>query len=140
MRADSWAATVSRSGAMPAVSAYWTERGWSELGPVKISSRIDVPRDGGRVAAAGGRVAGVAWDQHTGIELVEISVDGGGWQPARLGRVPNVDTWLDFTDLVFIDPVGTGYSHFVVTAEPVRKQVFAEIDRWLNAFVYQTGG
>ncbi len=24
--------------------------------------------------------------------------------------VPNGDTWLDFTDLVFIDPVGTGYS------------------------------
>ena len=25
-------------------SAYWTERGWSEQGPVKIASRIDVPR------------------------------------------------------------------------------------------------
>ena len=24
--------------------------------------------------------------------------------------VPNNETWLDFTDLVFIDPVGTGYS------------------------------
>jgi carboxypeptidase C (cathepsin A) len=24
--------------------------------------------------------------------------------------VPNAETWLDFTDLVFIDPVGTGYS------------------------------
>jgi hypothetical protein len=22
----------------------------------------------------------------------------------------NPDTWLDFTDLVFVDPVGTGYS------------------------------
>ena len=28
--------------------------------------------------------------------------------PAPL--LPNADTWLDFTDLVFIDPVGTGYS------------------------------
>jgi carboxypeptidase C (cathepsin A) len=28
--------------------------------------------------------------------------------PADL--LPNADTWLDFTDLVFIDPVGTGYS------------------------------
>ena len=26
---------------------------------------------------------------------------------------PNAETWLDFTDLVFIDPVGTGYSHLV---------------------------
>lgn len=27
-----------------------------------------------------------------------------------VGLVPNDGTWLDFTDLVFIDPVGTGYS------------------------------
>ena len=39
--------------------------------------------------------------------------------------VPNADTWLDFTDLVFIDPVGTGYSHFVVTTEAVRKQFWS---------------
>ena len=26
----------------------------------------------------------------------------------------NAETWLDFTDLVFIDPVSTGYSHVVV--------------------------
>ena len=28
---------------------------------------------------------------------------------------PNAETWLDFTDLVYIDPVGTGYSRFVAT-------------------------
>ena len=27
-------------------AAYWTDRGWSERGPIKISSRIDVPRSG----------------------------------------------------------------------------------------------
>ena len=27
--------------------------------------------------------------------------------------LPNAETWLDFTDLVFIDPVGTGYSAIV---------------------------
>ncbi|MCL4766248.1 MAG: peptidase S10 [Hyphomicrobiaceae bacterium] len=31
--------------------------------------------------------------------------------PAPL--LPNAETWLDFTDLVFIDPVGTGYSQIV---------------------------
>ena len=25
-------------------TAYWTTRGWSERGPIKIASRIDVPR------------------------------------------------------------------------------------------------
>ena len=31
-------------------------------------------------------VGGVAWAQHTGIEAVEIALDGGEWQPAELGR------------------------------------------------------
>jgi carboxypeptidase C (cathepsin A) len=38
---------------------------------------------------------------------------------------PNAETWLDFTDLVFIDPVGTGYSRFVATDEDVRKRFFS---------------
>lgn len=34
-----------------------------------------------------------------------------GWMPASPYRlVPNEQTWLDAADLVFIDPVGTGYS------------------------------
>jgi carboxypeptidase C (cathepsin A) len=38
---------------------------------------------------------------------------------------PNAETWLDFTDLVFIDPVGTGYSRFIATGEDVRKRLFS---------------
>ena len=45
---------------------------------------------------------------------------------------PNAETWLDFTDLVFIDPVGTGYSRFVATGEDVRKRFFS-IDGDVNA-------
>ncbi len=32
---------------------------------------------------------------------------------APTALVPNAETWLDFTDLVFIDPPGTGYSRLV---------------------------
>ena len=39
--------------------------------------------------------------------------------------LPNAETWLDFTDLVFIDPVGTGYSRFVATGDDVRKRFFS---------------
>ena len=39
--------------------------------------------------------------------------------------VPNADTWLDFTDLVYVDPVGTGYSRFVATGEGARKRFFS---------------
>jgi carboxypeptidase C (cathepsin A) len=45
---------------------------------------------------------------------------------------PNAETWLDFTDLVFIDPVGTGYSRFVATGEDVRKRLFS-IDGDVNS-------
>jgi carboxypeptidase C (cathepsin A) len=36
---------------------------------------------------------------------------GGPWNSASLSTLEtNAETWLDFTDLVFIDPPGTGYS------------------------------
>jgi carboxypeptidase C (cathepsin A) len=37
------------------------------------------------------------------------------------GVVDNPDTWLDLTDLVFIDPVGTGYSRGVGSSEEIEK-------------------
>jgi DMSO/TMAO reductase YedYZ molybdopterin-dependent catalytic subunit len=85
-------------------TAFWTERGWAERGPVKLASRIDVPRSGGSVAADGGRVAGVAWQQHTGIEAVEVALDGGAWQRAELARVPSVDTWAQWTSTLHTTP------------------------------------
>ena len=38
---------------------------------------------------------------------------------------PNPETWLDFTDLVFIDPVGTGYSRFVSHDGDAQKHFFS---------------
>jgi DMSO/TMAO reductase YedYZ molybdopterin-dependent catalytic subunit len=73
--------------------AYWTGRGWAERAPVKTASRIDVPRDGARLAAGRVAVAGVAWAQHRGIQRIEVRVDGGPWQEARLGAEASIDTW-----------------------------------------------
>jgi len=76
--------------------AYWTPRGWSERGPIKISSRIDVPRDG-RSARPGDLIfGGVAWAQHTGIGKVELRVDRGDWQQAELAPGISVDTWYQW--------------------------------------------
>jgi carboxypeptidase C (cathepsin A) len=36
----------------------------------------------------------------------------------------NPGTWLDFTDLVFIDPVGTGFSHSRVKEEEAKKRFY----------------
>lgn len=81
-----------------AVDAFWTQRGWGELGPVKMASRIDVPASGAMVEAGvdGVVVAGAAWDQHTGIEGVEVAVDGGAWQPAELAGSPTDDAWTQW--------------------------------------------
>jgi hypothetical protein len=38
-------------------------------------------------------IAGIAWAQHTGIERVEVRVDGGSWQEARLAAAISADTW-----------------------------------------------
>jgi molybdenum-dependent oxidoreductase-like protein len=77
------------------VEAYWTARGWAERGPVKIASRIDVPR-GGEVPTGQTTVAGVAWAQHTGISSVEVAVDGGPWEAAEIAATPSVDTWVQW--------------------------------------------
>ena len=37
-------------------------------------------------------VAGIAWAQHTGIDRVEVRVDGGPWQPAELSTEVNPDS------------------------------------------------
>jgi DMSO/TMAO reductase YedYZ molybdopterin-dependent catalytic subunit len=93
--------------------AYWTDRGWSEKGPVKTQSRIDVPRNGSGVEAGRVRVGGSAWAQHTGIERVEYQADGGPWQSAELGAVPGNDTWVQWSGTV---DVGRGDHVLVVRA------------------------
>ena len=72
---------------------YWTPRGWSARGPVKTESRIDVPRSGDRVKIGTVAVAGIAWAQHRGIKAVEVRVDDGPWQAARLAEEPTIDSW-----------------------------------------------
>lgn len=94
-------------------SAYWTDRGWSEKGPVKTESRVEVPRDGADVKAGSVRVGGHAWAQHTGIETVEFRLDGDAWRTAELGRVPGVDTWVQWTGTV---EVGEGSHTLAVRA------------------------
>lgn len=76
-----------------AAQGYWVPRGWSQLGPVKTESRIDVPTGGSSVKAGKVPVAGVAWAQHKGIEAVEARVDRGPWHEATLAAVPGIDTW-----------------------------------------------
>jgi DMSO/TMAO reductase YedYZ molybdopterin-dependent catalytic subunit len=74
-------------------TAYWTDRGWTPRGPIKLSSRIDVPRGGDAVPAGEVIVAGVAWAPHTGISAVEVRIDDDDWQDAELSDPVGIDTW-----------------------------------------------
>lgn len=76
---------------------YWTSRGWSARGPVKLASRIDVPRAGARVDAGPTTIAGVAWHTHVGVSGVEVQIDDGPWQPARLATAISSDTWVQWS-------------------------------------------
>jgi DMSO/TMAO reductase YedYZ molybdopterin-dependent catalytic subunit len=76
-----------------AFNAYWVRMGWSQQGPIKTESRIDVPKaNGGNLTAGRVTVAGVAWAQHTGIAGVEVSVDGT-WYTATMVAQNTIDTW-----------------------------------------------
>ncbi len=75
------------------VQAYWSKLGWSERGPIKTESRIDVPRDGQKVGKGPATFGGVAWAQNRGVKAVEVRIDDGPWQRAQLGAAYSNDTW-----------------------------------------------
>lgn len=77
--------------------AYWTDRGWSDRGPINTMARLEVPRALANVPAGTVAVGGTAWAQHRGITGVEIQVDGGAWAPATLSRELSVDAWRQWS-------------------------------------------
>ncbi|WP_432477592.1 molybdopterin-dependent oxidoreductase [Nocardioides sp. GXQ0305] len=86
------------------IEAYWTGKGWAEQAPVRLASRIDVPRAGDDVPAGEVRVGGVAWQQQVGIERVEVSVDGGSWTAVEIASPPTDDTWVQWAGSVTLEP------------------------------------
>ncbi len=74
----------------------------------------------------GGPGASSAWLQFGAAGPWRLAINADAvTSSAAPDLLPNAETWLDFTDLVFIDPVGTGYSRFVATGEEVRKRFYS---------------
>jgi len=74
----------------------------------------------------GGPGSASAWLQFGNNGPWRLAINAASTTPSESPDVqPNADTWLDFTDLVYIDPVGTGYSRFVASGDDVRKRFFA---------------
>ncbi|MGV7218658.1 S10 family peptidase [Bradyrhizobium sp. UFLA05-112] len=93
----------------------------------------------------GGPGSSSAWLQLGNAGPWRLPINADEITPSTsLEAKPNAETWLDFTDLVFIDPVGTGYSRFVANGEDVRKKFFSvdgdvsalalSIRRWLEKY------
>ncbi len=74
--------------------AYWTERDWDTVAPIKISARIDTPNALDTLKAGEVVIGGVAWAQQKGgVDKIEVRIDGGPWQPAELGPDGGNDYW-----------------------------------------------
>jgi len=91
----------------------------------------------------GGPGMASAWLQMGAVGPWRMRFDPAADGPSADGAlVPNTDTWLDFTDLVFIDPPGTGYSPVLTTDADARRHLWSvggDIDalaetvrRWLD--------
>jgi DMSO/TMAO reductase YedYZ molybdopterin-dependent catalytic subunit len=73
--------------------AYWTQRGYALQASIHTESRIDVPRPLSQIPPGRVAVGGVAWAPHRGISRVQVNVDNGPWQTAKLGAADGTDTW-----------------------------------------------
>jgi carboxypeptidase C (cathepsin A) len=78
------------------------------------------------LAVNGGPGSSTAWLQLGVLGPWHLPMDGAAIAPSSPPLVqPNTDTWLDFTDLVFFDPPGTGFSRIVASGEPPRKKFYS---------------
>ncbi len=77
-------------------------------------------------AMNGGPGSGSAWLNLGLLGPWRLKMDTDAARPsADVTPVANEDTWLDFTDIVFIDPVGTGFSKLLVNNDENRKKYFS---------------
>ncbi len=77
--------------------AYWTQRGWSERGPIKTMARVEVPKSFAKVPAGRVAIGGTAWAQTRGITKVEVQIDNGPWTEAVLSTEASVVTWRQWS-------------------------------------------
>ena len=94
-----------------------------------IAYVLDGPRDPNRpvtFAFNGGPGASSAFLNIGALGPKRIAFGNKGDSPSDPALLrDNPGTWLDFTDLVFIDPVGTGYSRSLMSKDDTNKNFFS---------------
>jgi carboxypeptidase C (cathepsin A) len=77
-------------------------------------------------AINGGPGSASGWLQLGALGPWRLPMDGAAANPSAPPILAdNGETWLDFTDLVFIDPPGTGYSRLLGNLDAARKRYWA---------------
>ncbi len=88
---------------------------------------LDGPRDPNRPITfafnGGPGAASVYLDFALGPKRVQFGAEGDS-PSAPVKLQDNPASWMDFTDLVFIDPVGTGFSRSLTTEEETKKRFY----------------
>jgi carboxypeptidase C (cathepsin A) len=90
---------------------------------------LDGPRDPNRpvtFAFNGGPGAASVYLNLGAIGPKRVQFGAQGDSPSDSARlIDNPGTWLDVTDMVFIDPVGTGFSRSLVDKDETKKQFYS---------------
>ncbi len=76
---------------------YWVERNWDEVAQVKTTSVIDTVAVNAVTEGSDQKlvpVGGIAFSGARGISKVEVRVDGGPWQEAKLRSPLSETTWV----------------------------------------------
>lgn len=112
---------------------------------VVTTAYVKEPRDPGRPVTFlfnGGPGSGTVWLMMGAFGPKRVAIPGNGTDDGAppYPIVDNPDALMDVTDVVFIDPPGTGFSHLIGKADPKdyygvtqdAKLVAEVIRRWLN--------
>jgi carboxypeptidase C (cathepsin A) len=93
---------------------------------VYMAYTVDAPNRPVTFALNGGPGASSVYLNFGAIGPKVLSVGNEGDSPSDPATLKdNPGTWLDFTDLVFIDPIGTGFSRALVSEADARKQFYS---------------
>jgi carboxypeptidase C (cathepsin A) len=67
-----------------------------------------------------------------------VAFGDDGDSPSDAALTDNPGTWLDFTDLVFLDPIGTGFSRSYLSADDTRREFYSTDNdiHYLSRLVY----
>lgn len=106
-----------------------------ESGRARTLASIDPAGRPVTFAFNGGPGSSSVWLHLGALGPRRVRMGPEGEMPASAVLADNASSWLDFTDLVFIDPVSTGYSRAAEGEDPKQFHGLDEDVRWVAEFI-----